>query len=161
MQSCSFTGHRQINREHEEYIYDLVLRAINYAYSEGCRAFYCGGAVGFDTICAREVILFKITHPDVKLILLLPCKDQDKLWSDEQKMRYYHTLSAADEIVYVSDEYTKDCMQKRNYELVRVCDMLIGYVSSERSGAAQTFRMAKKMGKTVYNLFPKLESMIK
>ena len=133
------------------------MRAINYAYDNGCRNFYCGGAVGFDTLAARQVILFRMSHPDVKLHLLLPCINQDKNWKSSEVRRYEHTLASADTISYVSEEYTKDCMKKRNERLVESCNILIAYVNKEYSGAAQTVRIANKVGVEIYNLYPTLD----
>lgn len=157
MKKCSFTGHRQIKREHMKNIHDLVTRAINFAYSEGCRDFLSGGALGFDTVCARAVIGFRLTHPDVRLVMVLPCVNQDSKWSAEQKDAYSYILSNADETVYVSEEYTPSCMRKRNQLLADEADILISYVCRSDSGAAQTERMAKQLGKRVYNLYPALE----
>ena len=73
MKVCSFTGHRQIKSDHVNDLPGLVERAIKYAYDNGCRRFIAGGALGFDTVAAREVIRFRISHPDVSLVLFLPC----------------------------------------------------------------------------------------
>lgn len=159
MKACSFTGHRRIKPEHKNALSGLLMRAINYAYEQGCREFFCGGAVGFDTEAARAVLLFRIDHPDVRLILLLPCQDQDDGWNDYQRDAYGYVLRAADEIRYTSDFYTKDCMKIRNQALVDSCDILVAYLSDSRSGAGQTVRMAEKQGKTVYNLYPTLENI--
>ena len=56
MQICAFTGHRKINEKHKDKISELVARAIKYAYDKGCRNFLTGGALGFDTIAAKEII---------------------------------------------------------------------------------------------------------
>ncbi len=117
----------------------------------------CGGAVGFDTYAAREVIKFRLSHPDVSLVLVLPCVDQDKHWNNELRDAYSFTCAHADEVIYVSEEYTKSCMRERNLRLAAEADILISYVSNERSGAAQTVRMAEKLEKEIYNLYPTLE----
>ena len=88
MKSCSFTGHRQIKKEHIKSLPELVLRAINYAYNNGCRRFIAGGALGFDTVAAREVIRFRMSHPEVSLVLFLPCIAQDSKWKPQQKRLY-------------------------------------------------------------------------
>ena len=157
MLSCSFTGHRQIKSEHRAKLPDILSRAIEYAYSKGCRRFLCGGAIGFDTEAARQIIRFRVTHPDVTFVLLLPCLNQSENWSDAQKSRYEYTLSVADEVVYVSQNYTSKCMKERNERLASEGDILISYVSKNNSGAAQTSRMASNLGKEVYNLYPALE----
>lgn len=156
--ACSFTGHRQIKPEHRERIASLLARAVEYAYSEGCRDFCAGGAIGFDTLAAREVVRFKLYHPDVRLVLLLPCRNQDGKWSAAQRSAYEFLLSVADEISYSSDEYTPDCMRRRNRLLAERCDILIAYVGRARSGASQTAKMAERLGKRVYNLYPTLEN---
>ncbi len=158
IKSCSFTGHRKIKNEHRERIPDLVRRAIDYAYGLGARSFFVGGALGFDTLAAKEVIRFRMSHPEVRLVLLLPCRNQDEKWSEMERAVYEFTLSSADEVVYISDEYTPDCMRRRNAMLVSEGDLLIAYVGQARSGAAQTARMAERAGKKVYNLYPTLEN---
>lgn len=153
---CSFTGHRQIEPELRIALLELIGRAIQYAYNEGCREFISGGALGFDTLVAREVIRFRITHRDVRLILALPCVNQDEKWSQRQKDAYNYTLSSADEVIYISDSYTATCMAERNAFLAQRADILVAYLGKQRSGAAQTVRMAEKLGKRIYNLYPAL-----
>lgn len=157
MQVCAFTGHRKIEDRHKDRIDGLLLRAISFAYDNGCRTFATGGALGFDTLAAREIIRFRMSHPDVRFIVVLPCKNQSDSWSASQVNMYEYTLLNADEIEYVSDEYTDGCMKERNGRLADMCDMLIAYVSRPYSGSAQTVRMASAAGKAVYNLYPSLE----
>ena len=157
MRACSFTGHRSITASHRDEIIPLTARAIEYAYSEGCRDFYVGGAVGFDTVAAREVIRFRMSHPDVRLIMLLPCMNQDERWSGRQRSAYEHILSSADEITYISESYRDGCMRERNLQLAERADILIAYVGRRNSGSAQTAKMAENLGKKVYNLYPTLE----
>ena len=155
--SCSFTGHRTIKPEHRAKMPDMLTRAINYAYKEGCRDFLSGGAIGFDTLAAREVIRFRISHPDVRLVMILPCISQDDRWTEAQRNAYSYVLSNADETVYVNEEYTSGCMRERNFVLADRADILISYVGYSKSGSAQTETMAKRLGKRVYNLYPNLD----
>lgn len=155
--NCAFSGHRIIKGEHEGRIRDLLARAIAYAYEQGCRSFFSGGAIGFDTLCAMEVIKFRRTHGDARLVMLLPCVNQAAKWSDYQKQDYSYILSEADETVYVSEEYTPDCMRKRNALLAERADILVCYLGSRSSGTGQTVAMASRLGKTVYNLYANLE----
>ena len=155
--ACSFTGHRTLKEEQIGKLPALLGRAINYAYENGCRDFLSGGALGFDTVAAREVLRFRMFHRDVRLILVLPCINQDEKWSNSQRNAYHHLLGSADEIIYVADEYEPGCHKKRNEILAERGDVIISYVSRYNSGAAQTVRMAEKLGKTVYNLYPTLD----
>jgi len=157
MKSCAFTGHRKIEERYRGRIEDLLLRAISFAYSEGCRTFITGGALGFDTLAAREVIRFRLSHPDARLLIVIPCKNQSESWSSSQISLYEYTLINADEVEYIADIYTDGCMKERNQRLADLSDMMIAYVNRPYSGAAQTVRMAAKDGKPVYNLYPTLE----
>lgn len=151
--TCAFTGHRNIKYEHRERISALLARAIGYAYEKGCRRFITGGALGFDTEAAREVIRFRMSHPDVSLVIFIPCPDQDAAWSARQRDFYDYTLSAADEVKYISESYDKSCMKRRNQAMAEECDILIAYVGHDRSGSSQTLRIAKSLGKESYNLY--------
>ena len=150
--ACSFTGHRKIEPQHEMPLRQLLSRAIEYLYNEGVRTFYSGGAVGFDIMAAREVIRYRMSHPDVSLVMLLPCTNQDSLWSERQRDGYEFVLAAANEVVYLEDGYTDGCMMRRNRELVRRSDYIVAYLLREGSGAGQTVRMAERAGKRVFNL---------
>lgn len=154
--SCAFSGHRKIEKSRVQSVIEHLARAIKYAYDEGCRDFFCGGAVGFDTLAAREVLRFRMSHPNVRLILYLPCLNQDAKWSEAQSDAYEYILSSADEVRYVSEEYTKTCMKERNQALADVADILIVYVGYSSSGSAQTARMGERAGKRVFNLYPSI-----
>ena len=118
---CAFTGHRKIPPEHRQGLTELLQSAIAHAYDLGCRKFIAGGALGFDTEAAREVIRFRISHPDVHLALYLPCIGQDISWSDRQRALYDYTLNCANEVRYVSENYDPDCMRRRNYAMAEEC----------------------------------------
>ena len=154
--TCSFTGHRKIENEHRAQLPALLDRAIEYAYREGCRTFCTGGAVGFDTEAARRVLLFRIAHPDIRLLLLLPCPEQSDRFSERQRDAYDFVLKNADEVVYAALTYTSTCMKLRNRMLAERGDILIAYLGHSHSGSSQTVAMAKRLGKAVYNLFPAL-----
>ena len=151
--ACSFTGHRTIPEENRSRITELLSTAIKYAYAAGCRDFLCGGALGFDTLAAQEVIKFRLLHRDVRLVLCLPCMDQSEKWSDRGQFMYTHILESADEVIYASDSYTDSCMRERNFLLASRCDILIAYCQRIRSGTGQTLRMADSMGKEIINIF--------
>ena len=57
--ACAFSGHRRIENSHVESVVEHLARAIKYSYDDGCRDFYSGGAIGFDTIAALCVLELK------------------------------------------------------------------------------------------------------
>ncbi len=155
--SCAFTGHRLIEQRHHGGIEPLLQRAIEYAYSQGVRRFYNGGAIGFDALAARLVIRFRIDHPDVTLHMLIPCIDQGARWSEAQREIYSFILSHADTVEYLSPTYYRGCMQARNKRLVDSADMLIAYVGCDTGGSAHTLGLARRRGIRVYNLYHHLD----
>ena len=151
--ACSFTGHRIIDSAAMPRLGELIDRALDYLYEHGCRDFYNGGAIGFDILAARRVILFRMSHSDVRLHMILPCRNQTERWSHSDVDAYEHVLRSADTVEYLSDLYYDGCMRERNARLVELCDVLVAYVGRTSGGSAQTLRMTKTAGKTVYNLF--------
>ena len=152
MKTCCFTGHRII-----KITPDLVQRlrdTIIDVNEHGVTDFYDGGAIGFDMLAAETVIELKSEHTDIKLHLLLPCppEEQKKGWSKSQSARYEMILNAADSVTVVSEHYTKECMKRRNQQLVELADCCICYCTNPRSGTGQTVRMAKNKGIEVINL---------
>ena len=158
MKGCAFTGHRQIKHSHKLRLRALLARAVRYAYSEGCREFYSGGALGFDLLAGEVVLEMKNEHPDIRLCMLLPCMNQDSKWSDSDRRQYERVVNSADEVICFSPVYYDGCMQVRNRELVTRSDILIAYLGRDRGGTAQTVRMALGRGVSVYNLYPTLEN---
>ncbi len=161
MTTCAFSGHRKIKYGHRAGIAHLLSIAISAAYDKGCRRFITGGAMGFDTEAAREVLRFRISHPDVSLVLFLPHLDQDAAWSASQRDAYEYILSKADEVKYISEVYDETCMKRRNQAMAEECDLMITYVYHSRSGSSQTLRMANALGKECVNLYDEFEKSSK
>ena len=143
--TCAFTGHRIVSDyiKIREVLRDKLRELIN----DGYTVFYNGGAIGFDAFCALEVINLKKEF-NIKLNLILPCKNQD----ERQKNIYKFILDNSDSIEYVSEEYENGCMQKRNRMLCERCDLLFAYLKRESGGTYYTVNYAKKIGKDVFNI---------
>lgn len=152
MTRCCFTGHRQIpigELGPLTYHLDAALSAL---FREGCRYFYAGGAMGFDTLAASRVLLLRDKHPDVRLYLLLPCRDQTKGWPPQEQARFEEILARSDGFRYVQEEYSSSAMTARNRALVEEADACIAYLRRAASGAGQTVRAAEEKGIPVLNL---------
>lgn len=152
--SCCFTGHRVLKNytSLSRKIAVAVMKLINVGVTD----FYAGGAIGWDMLCAQTVITLRECFNDIKLHLVLPCppEEQCKKWSDEQKMDYYKIYKKADSVEIVSDVYYKGCMRKRNKRLVELGDICVCYFDNkQRSGTAQTIKMAKEKGIRIINLY--------
>lgn len=149
--SCCFTGHRNIDGNQKEYLTDAVKRVIVELSNKGYTDFCCGGALGFDTLCEEAVIELKDTL-GIRLILILPCVNQDKDWSKENKDRYNRIKTYADEIRYTDDMYHIGCMHKRDRELVDSSSVCVCYKIKDKGGTKYTVDYAEKQGLEIVNL---------
>ena len=89
---------------------------------------------------------------DIRLIFALPCQNQEKNWPVGQKNLYWSLLLEADEIVYVSEKYTYDCMKKRNYFMIDNSDYCICALIYENTGTAQTVDYVRQKEICVINV---------
>jgi uncharacterized phage-like protein YoqJ len=113
-----FSGHRNLSAKKIEKIVKRLNVEVDRLIEKGVTNFISGGAVGFDQICASLIISKKQQGADVRLIFALPCRNQDEKWNERQKQLYRSLLNEADEIIYLSDEYTPDSMRARNIFMV-------------------------------------------
>lgn len=149
---CCFTGHRKLPANKIKQIITNLNREIDSLIEQGVTDFISGGALGFDQIAASLILAKKEMGASVRLIFALPCKNQDERWSNEEKKLYQSLLNQADEIIYVSAEYTNDCMKKRNYYMVDHSAYCICALLHSRSGTSQTVSYALKKGVSVINV---------
>ena len=150
--TACFTGHRTIPENGKAKLSMLLDNIIEALYNKGVVFFGCGGAYGFDTEAEYAVLRAKERHKEIKLILVLPCKEQDKYWNDESKAMYRDILSKADKIVYTSENYTSDCMHKRNRHLVDFSGYCVAYCTKQSGGTVYTMNYATDNGLKVINL---------
>ena len=114
--------------------------------------FGAGGALGFDTVAVQTVLHLKEKYPHIKLILVLPCVDQAKSWSYEDKVVYENIKQKADKVVYTSKEYTRGCMHKRNRQLVDNSSVCICYLTENKGGTFYTVNYANTKQLKIVNV---------
>lgn len=149
---CCFSGHRSIMDEDYINVLEGLFDGIREMIKNGVRTFYAGGALGFDMLAETIVLKYKKEFPDVKLILLLPCKTQTKGWTNGNIELYEKIKTASDEVIYVSEEYSQGCMHKRNRALVDMSDYIICYLIKDTGGTAYTVEYAKEKNLQIINL---------
>ncbi|MEG2380349.1 MAG: SLOG family protein [Oscillospiraceae bacterium] len=140
--TCCFTGHRIISNETRQIASENLEKHINKLIKKGITTFISGGALGFDTIAAETVLKFQKDNPEIQLILALPCIEQDKNWRKVDKIRYQEILENANRIIYVSEFYNPDCMQKRNRFMIDNSSYCILYLTKMNTGTASTIKYA-------------------
>lgn len=161
MYRISFTGYRPEKLpffgEDDPMCIDLKQRLseqIGKLINDGADEFYTGMALGVDTWAAEAVLEHKKTHPEIKLIAVLPCPEQADRWTDADKARYRSILERCDKTMMVSPRYDRDCMLKRNRALVELCDVLVAVYDGKRGGTRYTVNFAKKSGKITILIAP-------
>lgn len=148
-----FTGHRRVEPGNVNETVSFLCNKIEELAGAGEVCFRTGGALGFDTIAALCVISAREKHPDVRLSLILPCRNQTRGWRDADIEKYDYILSQADDVRYVCEHYTPYCMKKRNRELVDGADLCIAYCNKSSGGSAYTIAYANERGVRVENLY--------
>ena len=143
---CLFSGHRIVPNKDYEKIFNITKNKIEFLIKQNnVKYFKVGGAKGFDTIASLSIIELKKVYKDIKLILILPCKNQDVKWNKKDKELYNIVLENADKIIYLYEEYTKSCMLERNDKLLENTDYCICYLREKaiKGGTVYTINRAK------------------
>lgn len=149
--SC-FTGHRKIPASEIKNIEKQLDEIIEKLYQKGVIFYGAGGSYGFDLLAEKAVIRARNRHKEIKLILVLPCKNQEKYWTEDNKTTFAKIKNQADKIVYTSEIYSKDCMYKRNRHLVDFSGYCVAYLSKNSGGTAFTVNYARQNGVEIFNL---------
>lgn len=150
--SCCFTGHRHISNEDILRVVAMLDELIAEHIGKGFTRYLAGGALGFDTLAAQAVLRAREKNNGIKLVIVQPCRDQDVKWHEADKSEYRRILTAADEVICLSDHYYNGCMQKRNRYLVNNSGLCIAYMRDTRGGTAYTVQYAQKQNIPVINI---------
>ena len=153
---CCFTGHRKIDNERMLKLPELLDRELESLIVAGVDTFRGGGAVGFDMLAELKVIEKKKKYGNIRLELILPCRDQSKKWGERDRTIYDYIVSEADSVEYVSERYTPWCMHERTRRLIDGSDICVAYLSGNGGGTAYTVGYAASRSVDVINLFDKL-----
>lgn len=150
--TCCFTGHRVIPSEALPWLAASLEKTVRGLVAEGFCYFGTGGALGFDTLAAETILRLRGEYPHIKLILVLPCRDQAENWRAEDAARYEAIRAQADKVVYTSETYTQGCMHKRNRCLVDHSSACVAYCTRATGGSAYTVAYARRKGIRLINL---------
>ena len=139
--TCCLTGHRTLPPDEAAQIADRLDAALRQRIDQGYRYFGIGGA-----------LRLRAFYPAIRLILVLPCRDQARGWPLRDKFIYLWIKRQADKLVYTAQCYEPGCMQKRNRHLVAHSSCCLCYLTSRTGGTAYTVACAKRAGLTVLNI---------
>ena len=141
----TFCGHSQYvsSREDEQKILSLLAERVGDRPAE----LYLGGYGAFDAfalLCGKK---YRLTHPNVKLILVTP-------YLTAKASSSPHETACYDATVYPALERVPPrlAILYRNRWMVEQADLIIAFVKHEWGGAYQTYCHAKKKQKEIFNL---------
>lgn len=154
-ETVCFTGHRIIPAERQPFLQSSLRRELIRLIEDGYRYFGAGGALGFDTLAAQEVLRLRKVYPHIRLILVLPCKSQTRGWPASDVVLYQEIMQAADKVVFTSEDYYRGCMFKRNRHLVDNSSVCVCYLTSDKGGTASTVHYAEARRLRIINLADK------
>ncbi len=154
--TCCFSGHRLLPKESIEAIRKELSVVIDEYIKKGYTRFISGGALGFDLMAARLVAEKRKSDNEIRLIMILPCRNQHTKWSRRDRMEYEEVLTLADEVEYVCESYCTGCMHLRNKVMVDNSRVLMSYLTDYRGGTAYTVNYAKEKEKEIVNIAHRL-----
>lgn len=147
-----FSGHRpeklpdggsdnsQVIRTIKSILYKEILDSID----NGCTTFVTGLARGVDLWAGEMIMELKAQGMPLKLVAAAPYRTHGNSFKGRDRFVLGNIFLKADEIVYVCENYSRDCMRQRNEYMVDRSDKLIAVVSDYRSGTGQTIRYAER-----------------
>ncbi len=153
MNTCCFSGHRVIPEEKLLYVRTRLYEEIVKTIQDGYTRFVSGFANGTDLMAAELVLDLKQYYPGIKLQAAIPYPG-----NAEKKNPYFQNLlRRCDEVIIVSDHYTKWSMHKRNAKMIEESDRLIAVYDERKTGGTKyTIDLANKKGIEVIKiLLPK------
>ena len=150
--TCCFTGHRELPAQGMQALRRRLEETLRELIAQGFRYFGAGGALGFDTLAAQMVLALRREYPAVRLILVLPCRDQARGWNQAQQQEYSRIQAQADKVVYIQERYAPGCMHRRNRHLANASSVCVCYLTKQRGGTKYTVGYCRAHGVKVINL---------
>ena len=149
---CCFTGHRALPEAELRPLWELLVRTLRALADGGVREFCAGGALGFDTLAAEAVLMLREERPELRLTLVLPCRDQAARWRPEEVRRYERIKREADAVEYHGERYAPGCMQRRNRYMVDRSSLVLAVYDGMLGGTMYTLTYAMRQGVRVVTM---------
>jgi len=133
----TFCGHKEVDDRVtvERWLHTVCADLIEHGADE----FYLGGYGGFDHLYADVLRNLKKSHPQIRLILVLPYLNSGMI-TDGYDETVYPPLESVPKRLVIS---------RRNEWMVRESDTVVAYVTHGWGGAAKTLKYACRKKKQV------------
>ena len=133
----TFCGHKDV--DNRNLVKRWVMSVCRELIMQGADEFLLGGYGGFDLLCASVLCELKETHPQIRLVLVLPY------------LQNSICVEGYDETVYPPLESVpkRFAISKRNEWMVQQSDILVAYVIHSWGGASKTLEYAQRKKKRI------------
>ena len=132
----------------------LISNTDEWVFSSGRRHFLCGMARGSDTYFCEAIHFLREKHPEITIEAAIPYRKQAQGWKEEERARYDKLIDLCDYVTYVSEEYKRDCMLRRNRYIVDNSSLLIAVFDGKLGGTSYTMKYAAKRGVAIIDIAP-------
>lgn len=150
--TCGIVGNRLIPRGQADIIANRLEKRILKLTSLGVTRFFTGGNLGFDTMAAEVVLKVRDTHPEVRLALVLPGRDQADKWPKHAVETYESIKARSDEIIYTSETSGYGSILRRNRYMMDESDYCLCYLTKNSGRTAEVVRYAERTDHPVINI---------
>lgn len=159
--TCCFTGLRPqkltFTKDNDTYNrlmekLDAILVQLIERYD--VKQFISGMALGWDTWCAEKILSLKNVYDNIMLCCVLPCKQQDRYWSFNDRIKYAEIIKKSDSIIKIQEYYTSDCMIKRNKKMVDESMFVVALWDGQSGGTEQTVNYALSCDRNIIVINP-------
>ena len=158
--TCTFTGHRAAKlpwKDDEEDPRCLALKrclfgSVEAMYFSGVRRFISGMSTGADFYFCDAVLELRETRDDILLEAAIPCPEQSRSWSAENRRRYQRLLEQCDRQTLIAPHYSRYCMIQRNRYMVDASGWLIAVYNGSPGGTRSTLLYAMRQGLQIVQL---------
>lgn len=152
MKSAFFTGHRNVFGLKYE-----IKRLIEMAQSEGVNHFYCGMALGTDTMAAQLLIQLRL-----EWTAAIPFKTQYAQWAREDQIEYFRLLAHADNRIILYPEYKESSYHERNQYMIDNSQLCLAIYDGRTTGGTKSVvEKCTKLKKSMFIYNPKENKIIK
>lgn len=142
-------------------IYTELYRVVSELYKQGYTHYYSGMSEGIDMLAANAVLDFKGKHPDVHFVAVIPFEWQQERYSTTGENDYKSICSEADEVIRLSEEFSKDDFYlRRNDYLLENCSTMVCYHDGQCDVMMHTHSRAKKAGIPIINIYERLSDYL-
>jgi len=120
----------------------------------GLRHFICGMARGCDVYFCETMLILREKYGEITIEAAIPYERQAAAWKEDERARYNGLIGQCDMVTFVSSEYSRSCMSKRNRYMVGNSSMLIAVYDGKPGGTKNTIGLAVRRGLEIVEIEP-------